>query len=72
MKILTIFAFFVFCAATATAAERPYYSEEPHAAEIIRSKCKKDWPDNFGMRSYCEDEQWKGLKELYGRGENPK
>ncbi len=67
MKSLNLLILFAFCS-TANAAERPYYPEEPHAAEIIRDKCKNDWPDDFHMRNFCEDNQWEGLAKLYGRG----
>ena len=69
IKTLSVFVLLAFCVA-ATAAGRPNYPEEPNAAEIIRDKCKKEWPDDFQMRNYCEDRQWEGLEKLYGRGGN--
>ena len=37
------------------------------AAPMIRSKCANDWPDNFRMRKYCEDQQNESLRALRAR-----
>ena len=37
------------------------------AAAMIRSHCTKEWQDDFKMRKYCEDQQYKGLRELRAR-----
>ena len=37
------------------------------AAAMIRSKCARDWPENFRMRKYCEDQQYQGLRALRSR-----
>jgi hypothetical protein len=65
MKPLSAFILLLLSGA-ASATERPYYPEEPNAAEIIREKCKSEWPDDFNMRNYCENIQWEGLAKLYG------
>ena len=46
-------------------------SDEPpsdaSAASMIRSKCANEWPDDYKMRKYCEDQQYKGLRALRSR-----
>ena len=34
----------------------------------IRAKCAKDWPDDFVMRNFCEEQQKKALAKLGGGG----
>lgn len=34
------------------------------AGAIIGSKCAGEWPDDFSMRNYCEEQQLKALREL--------
>src|SRR5262249_20351389 len=38
--------------------------EYASAESIIKAKCKDDWPDDFAMRSYCEDRQTKAVDKL--------
>jgi hypothetical protein len=33
----------------------------------IKNHCARKWGDNFDMRLYCEDEQYKALKTLIDR-----
>jgi zinc ribbon protein len=40
---------------------------DANAAAMIRSHCAKEWPDDFVMRKYCEDQQYKGLRALRAR-----
>ncbi len=35
---------------------------------VIRAKCAKDWPDDFVMSVYCEEQQLKALAKLRGGG----
>jgi len=37
------------------------------AAAMIRPHCANQWPDDFTMRKYCEDQQYEGLRSLRGR-----
>jgi hypothetical protein len=37
------------------------------AASVIRAKCAEDWPDDFRMRAYCQEQQDEGLRALRGR-----
>ncbi len=37
------------------------------AASLIRSKCASEWPDDFRMRKYCQDQQNAGLQALRSR-----
>ncbi len=37
------------------------------AAASIRTKCAKEWPDDFAMRKYCENKQYDGLRALRAR-----
>ncbi|NIV11875.1 MAG: hypothetical protein GWN62_11540 [Aliifodinibius sp.] len=37
------------------------------AAAMIHSHCAKEWPDDFKMRKYCEDQQYEGLRALRAR-----
>jgi hypothetical protein len=37
------------------------------AVAIIRQTCAKEWPDDFRMRAYCQDQQDKGLAALRQR-----
>ena len=34
------------------------------AAAMIRSKCAREWSDDFAMRKYCEDQQYEALRKL--------
>ena len=34
------------------------------AAPMIRSKCANEWPDDYQMRNYCEEQQLKAIREL--------
>jgi hypothetical protein len=34
---------------------------------MIRSHCTSEWPDDFRMRKYCEDQQKEGLSALRAR-----
>jgi hypothetical protein len=36
-------------------------------AAIVRH-CAREWDDNFRMRKYCEDTQYKALQDLIARG----
>jgi hypothetical protein len=29
---------------------------------IIATECAKDWPDDFKMRDYCEEQQLKAIR----------
>ena len=31
---------------------------------LIRSKCANEWPDDYQMRNYCEEQQLKAIREL--------
>jgi hypothetical protein len=35
--------------------------------QIIRQHCAKHWPDDFEMREYCENNQYKALTHLIER-----
>lgn len=37
------------------------------ALPIIRSKCASEWPDDFRMQKYCQDQQFEGLRALRSR-----
>lgn len=37
------------------------------ASGVIRQKCSGDWPDDFRMRKFCEDQQYKALRTLRNR-----
>ena len=41
------------------------------SAGVIREHCKQDWPSDFVMRRYCEEQQRKGLEQLK-RGKSPR
>jgi len=47
-----------------SSAEPP---SDADAAAMIRSHCAQEWPDDFKMRKYCEDQQYKGLRALRKR-----
>jgi hypothetical protein len=34
----------------------------------IRKDCEREWGNDFRMRAYCEDNQYKALKALIDRG----
>jgi len=36
--------------------------------QAVKELCAKKWGNNFEMRVYCEDQQYKALKTLVGRG----
>lgn len=40
---------------------------DAEAMATIRKKCATDWPDDFRMRNYCEEQQLKGLAALRRR-----
>lgn len=50
--------------AARSSAEPP---SESAAAAMIRSHCADEWPDDFRMRKYCEDQQYEGLRALRAR-----
>jgi hypothetical protein len=35
----------------------------------IRSKCAADWPEDYNMRRYCEEQQFASYRELQGGSE---
>lgn len=37
------------------------------ASAMIKSKCAREWPDDFSMRKYCQDKQYEGLWALRNR-----
>jgi hypothetical protein len=37
------------------------------ASAAARSKCAKEWPDDFSMRAYCENQQREALAKLRDR-----
>jgi hypothetical protein len=56
----------------------PAYAEPMPSKEIeilpqdkvqrIKQECARQWGDDFDMRVYCEDKQYKALKLLIERG----
>jgi len=56
--------------AVADDAPRAGVPLDAEAASIIRSKCAAEWPDDFKMRKYCEDQQYEGLRALRARSMN--
>jgi len=50
--------------AARSSAEPP---SDAGAASMIRSKCASEWPDDYQMRKYCEDQQYEGLRALRAR-----
>jgi len=40
------------------------YGQYQNAEAIIRTHCAQEWPDDFRMRAYCEEQQREGLKQL--------
>ena len=50
--------------AARSSAEPP---SDAAAAAMIRSHCAKEWPDDYQMRKYCEDQQYEGLRALRAR-----
>jgi hypothetical protein len=36
--------------------------------QAIKKYCEKEWNENFRMRVFCEDQQYKALKVLINRG----
>jgi hypothetical protein len=47
-----------------SSAEPPTDQE---ASAMIREHCAKEWPDDFQMRKFCEDQQYEGLRALRAR-----
>ena len=37
------------------------------SVQVIRAKCAKDWPDDFRMRAYCQEQQEAGIAALSAR-----
>lgn len=52
-------------AVTAQSSTNP--SSEAAAAALIRAHCAEEWPDDYRMRKYCEDQQYEGLRNLLAR-----
>jgi hypothetical protein len=51
----------------ATSTDTLASSKDPAVVAIvtrIRTKCGKDWPDDFKMRGYCETQQINGLRQI--------
>lgn len=53
--------------ATKTARSSAEPPSDAAAAPMIRSKCSQDWPDDFQMQKYCQDQQREALRALRGR-----
>jgi hypothetical protein len=34
----------------------------------LRDQCAKEWPENFRMRNFCEEQQIEALRKLKSRG----
>jgi hypothetical protein len=58
--------------ASAAQAERMTKSEidllPQESVLAIRKDCEREWGNDFRMRAYCEDQQYKALKMLIDRG----
>ena len=54
-------------AASTPIAESNYYN----SAGIIKTHCASEWPDNFHMRDFCEDQQRKGIATLQATSAPP-
>ena len=42
-------------------------TDNADAVSVIRASCTKDWPDDFRMRAYCQQQQDEGLAALRQR-----
>lgn len=57
-------------AAAAAAASQSTAASAPATGgpmSVIRPKCAKEWPDDFKMRAFCEEQQQEGYRKVQSR-----